>query len=201
MDLRKTLARQLGALAAFASTCAVALSLGALPGTAGAAALRFNFEIDFASGPLGGQTALGSLEVEAGDCPALVCNGTFTPSGPANPIVGPTGTLLAFSVVVDGITFSAADDDLFPDFPSVVLADNGLARIDFIVFGGPPSLSIYGSAAGGWGGEYRDAFFDTSVIGNLRQIGGAQLVPEPATALLLAGALLAGAATRRRRAR
>lgn len=172
------------------------LSLALFAGAAQAALVRFNFALDFTSGPLGGQTAYGSFDVATADCVAYVCDGTFTPSGPANGIVGPTGTLLDFSVVVDGITFSAADDDLNPDFPSVELTGNQLSRIDFMDFSGP-SLAIFGSALGGWGGSYTDAFFDTSVIGNVRQIGSAQAIPEPGSALLVAGALLALGATRR----
>lgn len=179
------------------------LSLGLGAGAAQAGVVRFNFALDFAAGPLGGQSAFGSFDVDGADCAALVCSGTFTPSGPGNPIVGPTGTLLAFSVVIDGVRFDIGSDDGFPDFPSVELQDSVLTRLDFMDFGGPPSLTIFGSLLGGWGGEYRDAFFDASQIGDVRQIGGAQAVaiPEPATLLLVSGALLAGIPlTRRRRA-
>jgi hypothetical protein len=175
------------------------LSLGLLSPAADAALVRFNFAVDFTSGPLDGQSALGSFDVAASDCPSLVCTGTFTPSGPANPIVGPTGTLLAFSVVVDGITFTASSDDLYPDFPSIELVDSLLSRVDFMDLDGSPSLTIFGSQSGGWGGQYTNALADGSLIGGIRQIGDAQVIPEPATTLLVAGALLAGISTSRRR--
>lgn len=174
------------------------LSMGLLAGSAQAAVVRFNFALDFISGPLDGQSAFGSFDIAGADCPAFVCNGTFTPAGAANPI-GPTGTLNAFSVTVDGTTFTATDDDLFPEFPSIDLQDNLLAGIAFMDFGGPPSLSIFGSLLGGWGGEYRNAEFDGSLIGNVRQIGEAMAIPEPSTLLLAAGALFASMAAARRR--
>lgn len=176
-----------------------ALSLGLLAGAAQAALVRFDFAIDFSSGSLAGQSAYGSFDVASTDCVQFVCSGMFTPSGPANAIVGPTGTLLAFSIEVEGVTFAASSDDLYPDFPSVELADNQLARIDFVDFDGPPSLAIFGSALGGWGGTYTDLLFDPSLIGNVRLVGNAQLIPEPATLLLVASALLAGRWRFRRR--
>lgn len=177
------------------------LALALFAGAAQAALVRFHFELDFVSGPLGGQTAQGSFDVAMADCVAYVCTGTFTPSGPANGIVGPTGTLLDFNVVVDGIAFGGLADDLYPDFPSIELAGNQIARIDFMDLSGPPSLTIFGSALGGWGGAYTDAAFDTSLIGNLRQIGGGTPIPEPATVLLVAAALLGLRATPGRQAR
>lgn len=192
MRIWKSLSRPLAAIVLSV------LSTGLLAGAAQAAVVRFNFALDFTSGPLSGQSAFGSFDVAGADCPALVCSGTFTPSGPANPIVGPTGSLLAFSVAVDGVTFTMDSDDLFPDFPSIELEDNVLTRLDFMSFGAATSLSIYGSPFN-WGGSYRDEFFDTSLIGDVRQIGSAQAIPEPATALLVAGALVAGLSVPRRR--
>jgi hypothetical protein len=176
----------------------LALALGLLAGPAQAALVRFNFALDFSSGPLAGQTAFGSFDVDSAGCVATVCNGSFTPSGPANPIVGPTGTLLAFSVEVDGVGFDATSDDLHPDFPSIELVDNTLSRIDFMDFSGPPSLAIYGSAFGGWGGSFTNAAFDSSLIGNVRLVGDAQAIPEPSSLLLVAAAALAGFRTTRR---
>jgi hypothetical protein len=158
--------------------------------------VRFNFSVDFVDGPIAGQTAFGSFEVSSDDCVSFVCSGLFTPSGPDN-FIGPTGTLLNFRIVVDGVAFSESSDDGYPDFPIVTLANNLLTRIDFMDFG-PPSLSIFGGPGDG-GGSYTNANFDTSNIGSMQQIGGAQPIPEPATALLMAGALAAGLATSRRR--
>lgn len=177
----------------------LSLSLGLPAGPAQAALVRINFALDFASGPLTGQTAFGNVDVDGQGCAGSVCNGTFTPAGPANGILGATGSLLAFDVTVDGVHFSAANDDLFPDFPVIELVNSVLTRIDFADFGGPPSLTIFGSASGGWGGSYRDAAFDDSLIANVRQIGDAHLVPEPGSLMLVAGALLAALSATRRR--
>ncbi len=175
---------------------ALGLTLGFLAGSAQAVPVRFNFAVDFISGPIAGQTAYGTFDVSSDDCAGFVCSGLFTPSGPAN-FIGPTGTLLDFQIVVDGVTFSASGDDAYPDFPIITLVNNLLTRIDFMDFG-PPSLSIFGGPDDG-GGSYTDANFDTSNIGNLQQIGGAQPIPEPSTALLVGGALVAGLSTMRRR--
>jgi len=173
----------------------------ALAGAAQAEPVGFNFEIDFINGPVAGQTALGTFTVSSDDCAAFVCSGIFTPSGPAN-FIGPTGTLLAFQIVVDGVTFSASSDDGYPDFPMVTLENNVLTGIDFMDFGAaplydPPALSISFHSFGGGPltgtGAYTNANFESSDIGSLRQI------PEPATALLMAGALVAGLSASRRR--
>jgi hypothetical protein len=175
------------------------LGLGLLAGPAEAALVRINFALDFGSGPLTGQSAFGNIDVDGQGCAGSVCNGTFTPAGPANGIVGATGSLLAFEVMVDGVRFSAASDDLFPDFPGIELVNGVLTRIDFADFGGPPSLTIFGSTSGGWGGVYKDAAYDDSLIADVRQIGDAYVVPEPGTLLLAAGALLAALSATRRR--
>ena len=177
------------------------LSLGLMAGSAQAALVRINFALDFSSGPLTGQTAFGNIDVAAQDCAGAVCNGMFTPAGLANGIIGATGSLLDFDVTVSGVRFNASSDDLFPDFPGIELTNSVLTRIDFADFDGPPSLLIFGSANGGWGGSYRDAAYDDSLIANVRQIGDAVLVPEPGSLLLVAGALLAALSTTRRRAR
>jgi hypothetical protein len=174
------------------------LALGLMAGTA-QAAVHFGFSVDFISGPLNGQTAIGSIEVATADCPAWVCTGSFTPSGPSNGIIGPTGTLLGFEIVVDGMTFTAASDDLYPDFPIFTFADNVLTGIDFASFG-LVSLSIFANAFGGdltGGGSYTDANFDTSLIGSIQQLQVP--LPEPTTALLVGVALLAGLSSSRRR--
>jgi hypothetical protein len=177
----------------------VGLLLGLLSGTA-QAALHFGFSVDFVGGPLDGQTAIGSLTVANADCPGFVCNGSFTPSGPSNAILGPTGTLLGFEIVVDGLTFTAASDELFPDFPIFSFANNVLTEIAFSTALGAPSLSIFANAFGGpltGGGSYTDANFDTSLIANIQQL--AVPLPEPTTALLVGMALVAGLSASRRR--
>jgi hypothetical protein len=177
----------------------VGLLLGLLSGTA-QAALHFGFSVDFVGGPLDGQTAIGSLTVANADCPGFVCNGSFTPSGPSNAILGPTGTLLGFEMVVDGLTFTAVSDELFPDFPIFSFANNVLTEIAFSTALGAPSLSIFANAFGGpltGGGSYIDANFDTSVIVGVQQL--AVPLPEPTTALLVGVALLAGLSASRRR--
>jgi hypothetical protein len=177
---------------------AIGLAFGLMAGTV-QAAVHFGFSVDFISGPLSGQTAIGSIEVANADCPAWVCNGSFTASGPSNGIIGPTGTLLGFEIVVDGTTFTAASDSLYPDFPIFTFADNVLTGIDFNSFG-LVSLSIFANAFGGpltGGGSYTDANFDTSLIGNIQQLDVP--LPEPATALLMGLALLTGFSTTRRR--
>lgn len=203
----RTVGRRHASRAARLCTGIVALSLGLLGGAAQAALVRFNFAVDFTSGQLANQTAFGSFDVSSTDCPAFVCSGTFTPMGPANPI-GATGTLLDFKVVVDGLTFGASADDGYPEFPSVSLANNVLTGIDFMDFGvapllDPPALSIsfhsFGSGPLTGIGAYTNANFDTSDIGSVRQIGAAQAIPEPATGLLVASALVAGFWTSRRR--
>jgi hypothetical protein len=171
------------------------LAFGLLAGTA-QAALHFGFSVDFAGGPLDGQTAIGSLKVAEADCPGLICNGSFTPAGAGNSILGPTGTLLSFHIVVDGMTFTAADDELFPDFPIFGISNNMLTDIAFSTAIGPPTLSIFASAFGG-GGFYMDANFDTSQIVSIQQIDVP--LPEPATALLFGLALVAGLSASRRR--
>ena len=171
------------------------LVLGLLAGPAGVAQaepLSFNFALDFVSGPLSGQSAIGAFSVSSDDCAALVCTGIYVPSGP-NATFPSAGKLLDFQIVVDGVSFNATSDDAYPDFPAVTLVDNVLTSIDFVDFGSP-SLAIYGGPDSG-GGSYVDANFDASLIGAIRQ------VPEPATALLLAGALLAGFSTSGRRRR
>jgi hypothetical protein len=167
------------------------LALGLLSGTA-QAALHFGFSVDFISGTLNGETAIGSLTVANADCPGFVCNGSFTPSGP--------GTLLGFEIVVDGLTFTAASDELFPDFPIFSFTNNVLTEIAFSTSLGAPSLSIFANAFGGpltGGGSYTDANFDTSLIGSIQQL--AVPLPEPTTALLVGMALVAGLSTSRRR--
>jgi len=175
---------------------ALGLLLGLLTGLARASPVEFNFAVEFLSGPIAGQTGVGTFNVASEDCGALGCSGIFTPSGPANSILGPTGTLLDFQIVVDGVTFTASSDDLYPDFPSVTLSHDLLTRIDFLDFG-PPSLSIFGDQSNS-GGIYTDENFDTSV-GRWYQIAGPSSVPEPPTALLVAAALVAGLSAGRRR--
>ena len=180
------------------------LLLGLLTGLAHASPVEFKFGVEFASGPIAGQTAFGTFNVASQDCGALGCSGIFTPSGPLN-FIGPTGTMLDFQIVVDGVTFTAISDDGYPDFPSVTLLNNLLTRIDFFDSGAPtyaPSLSIYGDQSNG-GGIYTDKNFDPSIIGRWYQISAPLSVPEPSTALLVAAALVAalsrsGSSTRRR---
>lgn len=100
------------------------------------APIAFDFTLDFSSGPLAGQSFQGTVTVESSDCTASggLCDGLFDPDGPLD--------LLSFSATVDGVTFTAADDVSFPDFP-VVTFSNGVHR-GYQFRHGPFRQSVFG---------------------------------------------------------
>jgi hypothetical protein len=169
----------------------------ALTGSVSAIPITYGYDIGFRSGPLTGQTFLGSLSVDGNDCPGGVCRGTFDPTSVAR-------TLLSFNITINGISFVMSDDTGFGSgpFPDVTFDTLGhLTQIDFqgqrISNGLPYTLDMTGLNLG-----VDFAAFYQGTVGNptsLVSIGLAQALPEPGTASLLAIALVGVAFARRTR--
>ena len=158
--------------------------------SASAAPITFAFEVAWSAGPLAGTSNIGLVTVDGSDCPGGICTGVFTPDNAAN-------TLLNFGIQVDGRSFAAGDDGLFPAFPEVTFSGFGdITDINYDALVNGMNLVLFGGVATYFppafpGGPDRSFGFVT-VIG---QVG------EPATAALLAGALLLAPWLRRRAAR
>jgi hypothetical protein len=137
----------------------------------------FDFTARFDNGPLRGSNSTGVVTVDGNDCPANICTGIFTPGNVLK-------TLFSFDITVGGIHFTLNNDSP-PLFPQVGFDAGG--HLNF--------LNYDGLAAGN----------ELIILGNLNnpaavtfipatgQIStGTAAAPEPGTASLLGGILLAG---------
>jgi hypothetical protein len=185
------------------SLIALGLVLGAYAGGAQAYIL-VNFDFGFAAGPLAGTTAHGKASLLDSDCPGFICNGFFTPAGPANSdpfFAGPTNTLTSLTIDINGTIFTAADDGGYPNFPYLKLANNVITDISFESgLGVFPSLSLEASTVGG--SLIGTGGFQASIAGVpsfiLGPVNATLVVPEPGTEMLFGAALLAALGLRRR---
>lgn len=136
----------------------------------------FDFSVRFDNGPLKGTNSTGVVTVDGNDCPGNLCTGNFTPGNAAK-------TLFSFDITVGGVHFTVNNDSP-PAFPLVgfdagghlnFLNYDGLAAgNELIIFGSLPSAAV----------AYIPATGQTST--------GIAAAPEPGTASLLGGILLAG---------
>lgn len=77
------------------------------------------FQLNFSSGPLSGQSFVGTLSLSpAGD-------GSYTPAGAPR-------TLLSFDVTVDVYSFSKEHDDAYPSGPQVDLSGGTFSLISYV---------------------------------------------------------------------
>jgi hypothetical protein len=162
------------------------LVAAALAGPASAAPQFYSFVVSFFNvpnnGPVAGQHSTGVVSVDGTDCPAGICTGTFFPGDPAH-------TLLAFNITVGGIAFSVANDSP-PQFPQ--FGFDALGHLNFLNYDGIANgneLILFGSLSSPVTPAL--ATFVSAQGSTSRGIAG---IPEPGTAPLLGGALLAGLA-------
>src|ERR1017187_8054281 len=104
---------------------AAGLFVAALAGSAQATPNpSYFFSLGFNSGPLNGQSILGSLEVNGAACPGGICSGVFSHGN---------GNLLTLNVTVGGVSFAMANDTGFSSgFPDVTFNSAGrLSQIDY----------------------------------------------------------------------
>ncbi|HAB16906.1 MAG TPA: hypothetical protein PLX89_02850 [Verrucomicrobiota bacterium] len=87
------------------------------PGFAVPVPLQYTLILDFHTGPLSGQSFIGTIETEAGA-------GLKTPAN---------GGLLDFSITVDNRNFTMQSDGGYPNFPSVEIGSDGTS-IPFMDF-------------------------------------------------------------------
>ena len=176
------------------TAAALCVALGLLASPAQASPVGFTLNVAFDSGPLAGQTAVGSFAVGGAGCATGLCSGAFTPSN---------GGLLDFRITVDGVLFTASMDSDYPLFPEIDLLDNAVTFLTFFAGDASPlalSLSAFlvGDGPLSASGYYTPEEGLTSFVAS--DGISAAVVPEPSTALLAALGIagVAGASRRRR---
>ena len=176
-----------------AACAAAAVAFGAA--AASATPLTFNFTIDFNAAP----DATGSFTI---DSTGLTGSGLeiFAPNNT-------TTTLLSFTAMVGGLTYTETIDSSFDEFPQVSFLDGAVSNISYAGQIGNQCLSIgSGSSFGVFFGDVSIAQrpcsepgFTSGQITNIVAEGSTPL-PVPATAALFGLGLVGlGLATRRRR--
>ncbi len=176
-----------------ASCAAAAIAFGAT--AAAAMPLAFDFTIDLTAGPDG----TGSFTIDGAE---LTGSGLeiFAPNSGSN-------TLFSFTAMVGGLTYTAADDPSFDEFPQVSFQDGVVTSISYAGEIGNQCLSI-GAGAGlgvffgdlsGSPLECAEPGFSSGEITNITT-DTASPVPAPATALLFATGIGVLGLWRRRRA-
>lgn len=113
--------------------------------------------------------------------------------------VDPAAGLLGLTLNLGGQTFQASDDPLYPTFPDLTLVNSALSFASYAPTVGGVSYSFFATAPSTAGGAF-DYMFTSSTGTSLSGTGvGGAVVPEPASAGLLAAGMV-GVLLRRRRA-
>ena len=175
------------------SCAAAAVAFGAT--AAAAAPLTFDFTIDLIAAPDG----TGSFTID---------DATLTGSGLEIFAPNSGNTLISFTAMVGGLTYTAADDPSFDEFPQVSFLDGVVTSMSYSAEIGDQCLSIgAGSGLGVFFGdlsaapqiECAEPGLTSGEITNITP-GTPSPIPSPATGLLLATGIGVLGVWRRRRA-
>lgn len=169
-----------------------AIALVSLPSQA--ATVLQDFDLEFSTGPLVGQTFPGTVTYADNNLTGTGLE-LLVPAGSGFlPFPFVFEGLLEIDVTVDGFNHTISDDTGYPDFPFIAFIDGNFFGMDYISDAGNSLLEVV--AANGDSIEYFNPNGELST--GTFQVGSSRRVPDGGMTLALTGVSLLGLAGARR---